>query len=397
MAKKIKTLLITNLYPNPQELNRGIFVESMARGLREYCDITIVSPLPWFPRLGLLRGLKSWYKFSQVPYTYELNGQKIICPKYLAIPNVGFLHGFFLFMAIWPLIKRLQGQRKFDLINAHWLFPDGVAAAWVAKRLRLPLVLSAHGTDVNLYLKMRLRAPQIIVALNMAAGITLVSRQHAQRMNDLGINQEKVAIIGNGFDKVFVVGDRMSSRADLGIDIDRKIIMFIGRLVPVKGLNYLLVVMAKMLKRGGDCPELAVVGDGPLRKEYEREIVRLGLGNCIRLYGEKKHLEISKWISAANIICLPSISEGCPTIVIEALACGRPVVAAKVGDVPYLINKDNGVLFESKNTEQMLEAIQQALDKKWNEQAIRDSVVDMTWSNISGRYARAYQKAIARC
>lgn len=397
MDKKIKTLLITNLYPNPQEPNRGIFVESMARGLREYCDITIVSPLPWFPRLGLLRGLKNWYKFSQVPYTYELNGQKIICPKYLAIPNVGFLHSFFLFIAIWPLIKRLQRQRQFDLINTHWLFPDGVAAAWAAKRLRLPLVLSAHGTDINLYLKMRLRAPQIIAALNMAAGITVVSRQHIQKLSDFGIDPEKIIIIGNGFDEAFAIGDRMSSRADIGIDMNKRIIMFIGRLVPVKGLNYLLAVMAQMLKRGRDCPELAVIGDGPLRGEYEREIGRLGLGKCVRLYGEKKHLEISKWMAAADIICLPSISEGCPTIVIEALACGRPVAAAKVGDVPYLINKDNGVLFESKNVEQMIEAIQEALDKNWNEQAIRDSVVDMTWSKVSGRYARAYQEAIARC
>lgn len=397
MAKKTKILLITNLYPNPQEPNRGIFVESMARPLNEYCDITIVSPLPWFPRLGFLRGLKGWYRFSQVPHTYELNGQEIICPKYLAIPNVGFLHGLFLFIAIWPLIKRLQRQRHFDLINTHWLFPDGVAAAWAAKRLRLPLILSAHGTDINLYLKMRLRAPQIIAALNMAAGITVVSRQHMQKLSELGVDPEKITIIGNGFDQAFAIGDRMSSRVDLGIDINKRIIMFIGRLVPVKGLNYLLAAIAKILERDRDCLELAVIGDGPLRGEYEREIGRLGLGKSIKLYGEKKHSEIGRWMAAADIICLPSVSEGCPTIVIEALACGRPVAAAKVGDVPYLINNDNGVLFESKNVEQMIKAIQEALDKNWNEQAIRDSVADMTWSKVSGKYERAYQEAMARC
>lgn len=393
--RKSKLLLITNLFPNPVEPNRGIFVAEMLREMKDMAEITVISPVPWFPRIGFLRRFGRWYKFSQIPHRYTIDGQDVVCPKYLAIPKAGFLHSITLFLAVLPYVVKAHRREKFDLINAHWVFPDGVAAYWISRMMKIPSVLSAHGCDINLYLNMPLRKWQIVSALNGIEHITVVSSRQKGTLSAAGINGAKISVIYNGFSDRFTIQDKAEMRSELGLDPSSKIILFVGRLVGVKGFEHLIHAVKKLEQSGRYDYEIVVVGDGDMRREHEGEVARLGLSHKIRFYGEKGRDEIHKWFGACDVLCLPSIVEGCPTVVIEALACGRPVVASAVGEIPHLIGKDNGFLCRPKNEDDLFESLAKALDRDWDQVEIRNSVANMTWRNSARKYVDAYKEALA--
>lgn len=391
---KINLLLITSLFPNPVEQNRGIFVADLVKELKQRCNVTVISLIPFFPKLRVLKRFKQWYKFSLVPGNYTINSQEVICAKYWAVPKIVALHSFFLFIAILPKIWRLHKEKRFDLINVHWLFPDGVASCWIARILKIPIVLTAHGSDINWYLNTNSRKNQIMKALKGANKITVVSEQQNESLKKLNIAEAKIKIIHNGFDGLFEVSDKLSCRKELGLPANPKIIAFIGRLVKVKGFKYLISAVQKLENTYEDDYQVIVVGDGISRNAYEEEVDNLGLSSRIKFYGEKRHKELSKWFAASDIVCLPSISEGCPTVVIEALACGRPVVASRVGEIPKLVNRDNGILFAPRDVEEFTEAILKAFDHKWDAANIRKTIEHLTWQESAKKYLNVYEEVL---
>jgi len=344
-AKRPKVLLITNLFPNPEEPNRGVFVFNMVNEIAKMVDLTIISPLPWFPKWRILKVFRKWHAFSMVPRAYTIRGQNVLCPKYLAIPKAGWLHSFFLFMTLLPIVRRLHKNKQFDLINAHWLFPDGVASYWVSKILKIPLVSSARGCDVNLYLTHKLRRPQILGSLRHANKITVVSEAQKETISKAGIAELKINTIKNGIDvEKFRVRDKERCRIELKIDKNIISILFVGQLVPVKGLDYLIDAAHRLNSAGTNNFVITVIGAGPLKTQFERKIKETGLENIFAFLGEQPHDKLSLWYGACDLLCLPSIREGCPNVVMEALSSGRPVVASCVGGIPELINEKNGVL-----------------------------------------------------
>ncbi len=392
--RKINLLIITNLFPNPAEPNRGIFVAEMVKELKNRVELTVLSPMPWFPRWGALKRFKHWNKFSQIPENYEVNGQEVICPKYLAVPKLGFLHSFFLFISLYSKVKQLHKEKRFNLINVHWIFPDGVAGFWISRLLKIPIVLTAHGTDVNSYLNMALRKHQILAALKGADKIIVVSQSQRNKLIERRIEPIKIEVVQNGFNDIFTIYDKISCRKELNLAINCKTIAFIGRLVQVKGFDFLIKATQELGNILNEDYEIAVVGDGSLRKFYETQVKNAGLSKRIRFYGEKSHSELCKWFCASDIICMPSLSEGCPTVLIEALACGRPVVASRVGEIPNLIKEYNGILFEPRDVKQLTDSLYKALQKKWDADLIRKSVEHMTWRSCADKYLKVYEELV---
>ncbi len=394
--KNKNILIITNLFPNPEEPNRGIFVAEMVRELKNSADITVLSPIPWFPKWGMLKRFKGWYRFSQIPYNYEINGQKVICPKYLAIPKLGFLHSFFMLVLLYPKVKQLHKEKRFDLINAQWLFPDGVASCRIAKMLNIPIVLSAHGCDINLYMKMKFRKKQILKALNACDAVTVVSGQQKKSLAELGIPDSKINVIKNGFNENFKVQNKVTLREELGLNIKQQLIIFLGQLVEVKGFNYLISAVKQLEDALRNGYEVIVVGSGPLSNMYEKKVLELGLSEKIKFYGEKKHDEIQKWLGASDMLCLPSIREGCPTVVLEALACGKPVVASRVGEVPELVSEKSGILFDPKDVNGLAESLSVAMNRKWDENEISGSVKHLSWKSVAGEYFNVFSNVLSK-
>lgn len=391
--KKLKALLITNLFPNPEEPFRGIFIANMAREAKHECDLTVVSPLPWFPRA--LKWLKKYGSFSMIPHEFDIDGIKVYSPKYLAIPKMGALHPVFIFLALWKTVSKIKKEQGIDLINAHWVFPDGVSASWIARLLKIPFILSARGCDINLYSKFILRRPQIINAVKAAYRITSVSQAQKETICKMGIPENKIMVIRNGVDiERFALKNREQCRSRLGLSSMAKIILFVGQFVEVKGFNYLIEAIARLYDEGKRDLRLIAIGNGPLKEGYRNKISKLGLGASVLFAGEKSRDEIPYWYGACDLLCLPSIREGCPNVVLEALASGRPVVASKVGGIPELLNEKNGILFTPRDVGKLSEALRNAMERTWYPGEIRNTVIQFSWKNVASEYIANYEKVM---
>ena len=389
---RLKALVLTNLFPNPQEPLRGIFVYQLVENLKNHCDLMIVSPLPWFPKVPSLQRSGEWSKFSQIPQMATMNGLRIYYPKFPVIPKVGFVQSLFLFLRIFHTIRSLHAEEQFDLVNAHWIFPDGVAAAWLCRILGLPLMLTAHGCDINAYTKLPMRRLQILSAIRSAQLTVVVSRQQKELIEKLGIRPSKMSIVQNGVDlDLLNVKDQRECRRLLHLDTEKKIILFIGQHVEVKGFTYLISAVKRLASKGINNFKVIAIGEGPLKKTLWAEVQESELEQHIEFVGAKKYTEIPFWLGASDLLCLPSHREGCPCVVLEALACGRPVVASKVGGIPDIINHDNGILIEPGNSESLSDGLMKALTTNWDAGQIQQSVLHQSWKHVAQRYYELMQ------
>lgn len=382
-------LLVTNLFPNPLEPERGIFIAQIVERLKHSCKITVISPLPWFPKAKFFCRLRKWYKFALIPKEGQVHGVKVFYPKYLVIPKMfGFLHSVFLFLSVYTRVKKIHQQEEIDLINAHWIYPDGVAATWIARRLGLPVILSAHGCDVNFLPSYKLRRFQIIQALKFCQKVTVVNHIMGKRVEKLGVPTRKIHVIPNGvnFD-LFYIRNRQLCREKLNLEPDKKIILFVGQLVGVKGVTYLIKAVKLLRKEwGGVRFKVMLIGEGPLRQSLEEEIAALGIGGEVQLLGLQPYEMIPLWMGACDLLCLPSIREGTPCVILEVLACGRPVVASKVGGIPEFVQQENGILFSARNFHELACCLKEALNRRWDEETIRKTVCHMSWEKAAQRY-----------
>jgi len=389
--EKMKILLVTNLFPNSQEPNRGIFNYHIAKELQKWCDITVIAPIPWLPKAKFFRRFTSRYKLTQIPKQEQIDGIEVYHPHYIVIPKLlGFLHGISLYFSLKNLIERLHSEKIFDLINAHWIFPDGVAVVHSTKKLNLPIMLTAHGCDINLYTTYRLRRFQILKALRKCDRITVVSPELKQKIVAMGIPEQKVRIIPNGVDiEQFTPMDREYCRNQLGLPLNARIVLFVGALDPVKGLEYLLEAI-KLICNKYQNLFVAIVGDGSLRRTLVIKIQDHNLTDVVTLFGAKPHDEIPLWMNSCDIFCLPSLREGWPCVIMEALACGKPVIATRVGGIPEIINEQNGYLVESKDVTELAQGIDMALQRTWNSKEIRATLHSFSWKASAEKYYTEY-------
>lgn len=394
MAKRLNVLLITNLFPTPVDSYRGIFTYQLVKRLKETCDVTVICPLPWFPAIRALKFLDKWYPFSQVPSQYEVGGIAVASPKYVMIPKVSeALHSFFVFLGTFLTAARLHRERRFDVINAQWLYPDGVAASWIARILRLPTVLTGLGCDVNLDLTVAAKRGQILSALHQADSVTFVSEALRECVRAEGFPESKLSVIPNGVDLgLFRPRPRNECLEALGQPTQGKTIVFVGQILEVKGIDYLLEAAAELRKRRRDFT-LYLVGESPDRRGFEQKSQSMGQTDFVKFVGGKTHGEIAVWMGASDVFCLSSVREGWPNVVMEALSSGRPVVASRVGGIPEIIDGSNGILVEPRQSQALCDALDAALNRSWDAEKIHASVARFSWEKAAETYGRIFEEA----
>ena len=392
----MKVLIITNAFPNSAEKTRGLFTYQIVAALREKCHVRVIAPLPWLPHV-LAKNFAAKCPHARVPFHESIGGIEVYHPRYLVIPKlIGFMHAVFMFFPLAKLVNRLEREETIDLINAHWIFPDGVAATWVARRLRKPIVLTALGCDINLYSTMNLRRIQISTALKESDHITTVSGNLKDAVFSLKIPEEKVDVIPNGVDlSLFSIIDKLDAREKLGILPNQTFILTVGSLDEVKGTRFLIEALGTMKKSNHPTPLLISIGDGPLRLSLCSLAEELGIVDHVRFLGKIPHKEIPRWMNAADLFCLPSIREGHPNVVIEALACGVPVVASNVGAISEIINSTNGYIWRNQNVRTLAQLLKDGLDRSWNRAEIRRNVAGYSWENCASRYHAVYSALLA--
>lgn len=387
-------LLISNLFPTPVDSIRGVFTYQIAKRLQDKCDLTVVCPLPWFPHWAKGKLFEKWADFARVPNVYEWQGCTVHSPKYPMIPKASeAMHAALMFPSLYRMVRRLHRIRKFDAVNTHWLYPDGVAAAWVTHLLKLPHVVTALGCDANLFMMQGHKRPQIEWALQEAQGVTVVSQALRDFLVEHRLKDKRIDVIPNGVEaEIFHPRNKAECARQLGLTYQDKTIVFVGQLLEVKGVIYLIEAVERLVAASKNLM-VYLVGEGPGRSEYEAEIARRGLTNHIRLVGNRPHTEIAVWMGAGDIFCLPSIREGFPNVVLEALFCGRPVVASRVGGIPEMVNESNGYLVDPKNSEALADALGKALERDWDPQSMLAMVSHLSWERAAERYFQSLEEA----
>jgi glycosyltransferase involved in cell wall biosynthesis len=386
MNGRINILTFTSLWPNAEQPNFGVFVRNRIEAMAglDGINLRVVAPAPWFPeQLRHPIVPDRWRRMARIPDREVTAGIDTFHPRHVVTPKLGMsFYGRWMAKGAESLLRRLHEENPVDLIDAHYVYPDGYAATLLGERLNIPVVITARGTDINLFPRMPLIRPMVREALKNARGVIAVSEDLRLRMLELGADEEKIAVIRNGVDRdVFFPRDRMAARLKLGIDAGSKVVLTVASLVKVKRIDRLIDAIGSQRTNG---VKLFVVGDGPERSRLESRIARKNLGGRVFLPGARSQPELAEWYAAADLFCLASRSEGCPNAVIEAMACGLPVIAADAGGVRELVTEPGyGRVIISPTAQGLAAEIASALDRNWRREEIAAHGGSRSWQDVA--------------
>ncbi len=329
----IRLLTFSTLFPHAGRPNHGVFVENRLRHLLETGEATstVVAPVPWFPSAAPRWG--DWARHARAARRELRAGLEIRHPRYLLAPRIGMLAAPAALYAAGAIELRrlLAAGHRFDLIDAHYIYPDGVAAIALGRTFGLPVILTARGSDIIQYPSFSLPRRMIKRAMARAASLVSVSEGLRQAMIGLGAPPDKVTVLRNGVDlERFRWTDPAETRRSLGVT--GPLLLSVGHLIERKGHHLAIEALQ-------DLPgwTLAIVGEGPERDRLAAQAQRLGLGSRVVLCGAQPHDALPRFYSAADTLILASSREGWANVLLEAMACGTPVIASNIPGNPEVV------------------------------------------------------------
>lgn len=363
--------------------NHGVFVKERITkfaGL-DGDQVKIMAPVPYFPPLKF-----NWrWKYSQVARRETIDGLEVHHPRFFILPKFGMsLYGLLMFLSTLPAAMKLKKDFDFDVIDAHYVYPDGFAALLLGLFFKRPVVVSARGSDINLFSRFPIIRKLLKLTLRKAAAVIAVCQALKDAMVNLNVPAAKIAVIPNGVDtaKFFPVA-KQAARQQLGLP-DDKIILSVGELIPRKGFHVLIRALELLVREHGrQNIRLIIVGEGAYRKTLEGLIASLKLVKHVRLAGSVPHAELYKWYSAADLFCLASDREGWPNVILESLACGTPVVATAIWGTPEILTSDKVGILTKREVRDMAEKLSLALDRFWQSHEIVDFARAYAWEKVA--------------
>jgi len=389
----MKLLVLTTVFPNCKQPALGTFVRERMFRVAKECKLKVVAPVPWFP---FARYFKPNYR-PIVPRNEIQQGIEVYHPRFFSVPGVlKCLDGLFLFLSLLSPLKRIRKDFDFDIIDAHFAYPEGLGAVLLARFFNRPVTITLRGTIVPLS-KYFLRRVQIVYALRKATKIFSVSNSLKKKAVSLGIESSKILPIPNGVDmeKFFPV-PKDEVRQELGLPLDRKIIISVGGLVKRKGFHRVLAVLPEVTEKYREILYVIVGGftvEGDLGPELREQVKELNLDAHVHFTGSLPYDKVRKWLNAADIFCLATSNEGWANVFFEAMACGKPVVTTKVGGNEEVVKSaDYGILVDLDDQKQLKDAIMEALDKKWDHGKIIKYASENNWENVARKVLQEFKK-----
>jgi teichuronic acid biosynthesis glycosyltransferase TuaC len=382
----LQVLTVTTFFPNAGDPQRAVFVYNLVCALQRHCAVTVIAPVPYAPPLARR---PRWRQWRAVAARETIGGVTVQHPRVLVVPGVAWLSGLGYSLGIFASLRRAAraaavGRRV--IVHVHCAYPDAVGVALACRLLRLPYVVTAHGSDINVYAHQAKLRVQIGWALRRASGVIAVSQALAHEVAALG-GTAPSCIACAAFDpRIFGRAEPGAARTTLGLALHGRMALFVGQLVAVKGLDTLIAAWGLLQQRGllTVADRLVLIGTGPLLAALAAQAAAADLP--VQFIGAVPQATVACWMQAASVLCLPSRHEGTPNVIVEAMACGLPVVASRVGGIPALVQDgENGCLTPSGDAPALADALATALARQWDSAAIAATVAERTWTAIAAK------------
>ncbi|MDR0775284.1 MAG: glycosyltransferase family 4 protein [Azonexus sp.] len=382
MPRRIRTLLFSTLFPSVARPVHGIFVETRLRELLKSGEIEtkVVAPVPWFPFNHKIFG--EYGQFAATPRFEHRNGIDVYHPRYFLPPKIGMnIAPHALAHAALPVIRKIiEDGFDFDLIDAHYYYPDGIAANFIAQRLGKPFVITARGTDLNLIPRYSYPRKLILQTTKAANASIGVCRALIDTLEDLGAEPNKLKVFRNGVDLVkFQPDDRDQARSKLQLTAPT-ILLSVGHLIERKG-HHIAIQAMPMLPAD---VQLVIAGAGPERLALETLSKQLNLQDRVFFTGQLPNAELKGWYSAADALVLCSDREGWANVLLESMACGTPVIATNIWGTPEVVSSpDAGVLMRERSAEALAEGFAELFRNYPSRSAVRAHAERFSWQETT--------------
>ncbi len=384
--ESLKILSLSSVFPNPREAALGTFVRARLQQMARSGPLRVVAPvLQWDYRR--LKGGQA--EGPPIPRQRKDGLLEISHPRWIYPPGAGALTAILLFLElIWP-VARLRKGFRFHVIDAHFGFPDGIAALFLSMTLRVPFTVTLRGSEL-LHARYPMRRLGMRWAVRRASRVIAVSRQLGHFAIELGASPDRVKTIPNGVDgDIFFPRDRNVLRAKLGLPQDLPVILTAGHLIELKGHHHVIRAVNR-LRAAGSSVQLVIAGGAPARgvagnePQLRKLVADLNMSGSVRFLGHVPPHTLAEWMSVADVFCLASSREGCPNVVYESLACGTPVVATSVGGVTDMIPADEfGAVVAPDSPDALEAALGRALQTKWNRPMISAWARKRSWEQVA--------------
>jgi len=398
--KDSNLLVITNRYPHIKDSKSSSFVKDQVDALSKYFKkVTVIALTPYVPKfLSMFSFMNPRWRRDAFADDYKYDDVEVHFAKHFTLPfnSSREKRGDTAFKVVTKII---QGEEiEFDLIHAHFTYPSGYVGARLKERYGKPLIITGHGYDVyDLPFRNAEWNKKIKSILNTADHIITPSKSNYDKLMQLDISDDKVSVIYNGYNSnLFEDVSTNKAKEKLNLPEDKKIILSVGNLELVKGHKYLIEAMKEVIKREENITCL-IVGSGSQKKNVNSLIDRLSLSKYIKLLGEKPHNEVPLWMNACDVFVLPSLNESFGIVQVEAMACGKPVVATfNGGSEEVIINEKLGILVEPKDANELAKAILKALGKEWDRDYISNYAKQYSWDKIVKNIIGVYNELLKK-
>ena len=389
-----RVLSIATLYPNAERPTFGTFVARQFEALAERgeWEVTVINPIGLPPVTA-----GRYAALARAASDGIEGGVQVLRPRFPLIPALSARwNPSLIARAVLPIARRLHADRPFDLVDAQFFYPDGPAAAKVARALCLPLSIKARGADIHYWGAQGFARRRMLDAARQATGLLAVSQALKADMVTLGMTDKAITVHYTGLDRTrFTPTPRAQARlavvATLGVPPDGRLLVSVGALIPRKGQALALRALALLPSD----VRLALAGTGADAVILLALAKELGLGERVHLLGSVRHDALPLLLSAADAMVLPAASEGLANAWVEALACGTPIVIADAGGARELVNSQDAGRIVARNPEAIAAGIAAVLAAAPPPKAVAATVEHFSWDANAAALAGYYDKLIA--
>ena len=378
-------VVLSSLFPSRARRTAGVFIRERMFRVGKELPITVVSPQPWFPGQSLIRLASPGYRLAGEAFEIQ-QGVEVHRPRALCLPGLGRQwDGYAMALAALPIVRKLKREGRCDIIDAHFAYPDGYAASLLGKWLGLPYTITMRGTEPK-HLRIPAIRHRIVTALRGAARVFTVSNSLREVGIAAGVPASQFTVVGNGVDtEVFHPVPRDEARAKFGIPPDAKVLITVGALVERKGFHRVIALLPKLRERYPTLVYLAVGGgspEGDWTARLKQQVADLGLTDSVRFLGPMAPMDLKWPLSASDVFVLPSSNEGWANVILEAMACGVPVIASDVGGNGEVVASEAlGAVYPFDNESALQTRLEEALAREWDRDGLLSYAAANAWNS----------------